>query len=87
MLFFSHAACLAHDPGAGHAERPARLDAVVGALRRAFPADEWREAPMATRDALRRAHAPALIAQVRLPHCALGWWRSTSRRAGEPMTC
>ena len=64
MLFFSHPACLAHDPGTGHAERPARLEAVVGALRRAFPADEWREAPTATRDALQRVHAPALIAQV-----------------------
>jgi len=64
VLFFSHPACLAHDPGATHAERPARLEAVLDALRRAFPADEWRDAPAATRDALLRVHSPALVAQV-----------------------
>lgn len=64
MLFYSHPACFAHDPGPGHAECPARLEAVVGALRAAFPAARWREAPPAPRDALLRVHAPALIAQV-----------------------
>lgn len=31
-LLFSHAACLDHDPGHGHPERPQRLSAVLKAL-------------------------------------------------------
>ena len=64
MLFYTHPACLAHDPGPGHAESPARLRAVLEALGDAFPAVPWREAPPAPRDALRRVHAESLLAQV-----------------------
>jgi acetoin utilization deacetylase AcuC-like enzyme len=64
VLFFTHRACRAHDPGLGHAECPARLDAVLDALRTAYPADEWRDAPPATRPQLLRVHAPRLLAQV-----------------------
>ena len=31
-LLYSHPACLAHDTGSGHPERPDRLRAVLGAL-------------------------------------------------------
>ncbi len=64
MLFYTHSACLAHDPGAGHPECPARLEAVLHAVRTAFPNHSWRDAPRAPRDALRRVHSAALIANV-----------------------
>ena len=64
MRLYTHPACLAHDPGAGHAERPERLSAVTDALRAAFPALPWHEAPAATRDQLRRVHDDALLALV-----------------------
>jgi acetoin utilization deacetylase AcuC-like enzyme len=60
---YSHPACLRHDPGAGHAEQPARLLAVTQALH-SLPGLDWHEAPEATRAQLARVHAPALIAQV-----------------------
>jgi len=61
---YTHAACLRHDPGAGHAERPARLAAVTDALREHLPGLEWHEAPEATRAQLARVHAPRLIERV-----------------------
>lgn len=64
MLLYTHPACLSHDPGAGHPECPARLEAVLHAVRAAFPALAWREAPAASREALRRVHAPALLADI-----------------------
>ena len=64
MRIYTHAACSAHDTGPGHAERPERLAAVTQALRDAFPATEWHEAPRATREQLLRAHAPALLRSV-----------------------
>jgi acetoin utilization deacetylase AcuC-like enzyme len=64
VLFYTHPACLAHDPGAGHPECPARLEAVLHAVRSAFPAHPWREAPRAPRDALLRVHSAALVADL-----------------------
>lgn len=64
MLLYTHPACLQHEPGPGHPECPARLDAVLHAVRAAFPALPWRQAPAAGRDALRRVHTEALVAQV-----------------------
>jgi acetoin utilization deacetylase AcuC-like enzyme len=64
MRVYTHPACLRHDPGAGHAERPARLAAVTDALRAELPTLEWHEAPEATRAQLARAHAPQHIARV-----------------------
>jgi acetoin utilization deacetylase AcuC-like enzyme len=62
MLVYTHPACLAHDTGPAHAERPERLVAVTDALRDAFPdVLDWRESPRATRDQLARAHAPTLL--------------------------
>jgi acetoin utilization deacetylase AcuC-like enzyme len=62
---YTHPACLRHDPGAGHAERPARLSAVTEALRAQLPDQlEWHEAPEATRAQLARVHAPPLLARV-----------------------
>lgn len=64
MLIFTHAACLAHDTGPGHAERPQRLDAVLEALREGVDDLDWREAPRATRAQLLRVHAASLLQSV-----------------------
>jgi acetoin utilization deacetylase AcuC-like enzyme len=64
MRIYSHPACLAHDTGPTHAERPQRLSAVTSALHAAFPQLDWHEAPRASRGQLLRAHTPALLEQV-----------------------
>lgn len=64
---YTHAACLKHDTGPGHAERPQRLSAVTDALRAAFPDLDWREAPRASRAQLLRVHAPSLLDCVLAP--------------------
>ncbi|MEO6155907.1 MAG: histone deacetylase family protein [Thermomonas sp.] len=64
MRIYSHPACLAHDTGPTHAERPERLSAVTDALHAAFPQLDWHEAPRASRGQLLRAHTPALLEQV-----------------------
>lgn len=56
MLVFTHPACLGHDPGPDHPERPARLQAVTSALREAFDDLDWREAPSAKLGDLCRVH-------------------------------
>ncbi|GAB3335703.1 histone deacetylase family protein [Marilutibacter aestuarii] len=64
MRIYSHPACLLHDPGAGHAEQPARLRSVIDALREAFPALDWHDAPCASRGQLLRVHDDGLLALV-----------------------
>ncbi|HVJ37475.1 MAG TPA: histone deacetylase family protein [Stenotrophomonas sp.] len=64
MLVFTHPACLGHDPGPDHPESPARLEAVVSALREQFPELEWREAPLAKLGDLCRVHERELIDSV-----------------------
>ena len=62
---YTHPACLAHDTGPAHAERPERLSAVTQALRDALNGSlDWREAPRATREQLLRAHDPELLQVV-----------------------
>ncbi|MSP81358.1 MAG: histone deacetylase family protein [Alphaproteobacteria bacterium] len=64
-LLFTHAACLDHDPGLRHPERPARLAAVLRALDDpAFRALDRREAPRATMEQLGRVHRPDYVDQV-----------------------
>jgi len=65
MRVYTHAACLAHDSGPAHAERPQRLVAVTEALRAAFGESlDWQDAPRVERDALLRVHAPQLLRTV-----------------------
>jgi acetoin utilization deacetylase AcuC-like enzyme len=64
VLLYTHPACLEHDPGPGHPECPARLEAVLHAVRTAFPGLPWRQAPEATRDMLLRVHTRELVASV-----------------------
>ena len=56
-LLYTHPACLHHDTGRGHPERPERLGAVLDALGTSlFSALDRREAPRATLDQLTRVH-------------------------------
>ncbi len=65
LHIYTHPACMAHDPGAGHPECPARLSAVTDALRAAnLPGTSWHEAPAASNEQLLRAHSPAHVARV-----------------------
>ncbi|HST29116.1 MAG TPA: histone deacetylase family protein [Rudaea sp.] len=65
MLLYTHPACLAHDPGTGHPESPARLRAVLEALDGArFAGLDRREAPEVARAQLARVHADELIDSI-----------------------
>lgn len=62
---FTHPACLGHDPGQSHPERPARLASVLKALSGSeFAALQRREAPLATTEQLHRAHPPRYVEAV-----------------------
>ena len=67
MLAWTHPACLAHDTGPDHPERPARLQVVLDALHRHCPGLEWHEAPAARRGDLCRVHSAEMVDQVLLP--------------------
>ncbi len=57
VALFTHQACIAHDPGAGHAECPERLRAVIEALEHPdFVALLREQAPLATREQLCLGH-------------------------------
>ncbi|MGH6870384.1 MAG: histone deacetylase family protein [Rhizomicrobium sp.] len=61
----THDACLGHVTPEGHPERAARLAAVLRALKtEEFQKLVWFEAPRASREALERAHSPALVGLV-----------------------
>ena len=65
MRVYTHPACLAHETGPGHPERPERLSSVLDALRSHFgDALAWQEAPQASREQLLRVHAPSLVGLV-----------------------
>jgi acetoin utilization deacetylase AcuC-like enzyme len=64
-LLFTHPACLRHDTGRGHPERPARLAAVLARLEgERFAGIDRREAPTASREQLARVHDVALLARI-----------------------
>jgi len=69
MLFFSHPACLEHDPGEGlpgHPERPDRLRAIEGALAaRDWLGWERREAPAASEEELGLVHPASHVEAIR----------------------
>jgi len=64
MIVFTHPACLLHDTGPDHPERPARLEAVLEGLRGNFDDLDWREAPLAKLGDLKRVHGPEHIETV-----------------------
>jgi len=64
-LLYSHDDCLAHDTGANHPERPARLAAVDEALSLVdFVSLDRRNAPMGDRDQIARVHPPEFVDNV-----------------------
>jgi acetoin utilization deacetylase AcuC-like enzyme len=69
MLYFSHPACLEHDPGQGlpgHPERPERLRAIEGALaERDWLGWERREAPAAGEEELLLVHPREHVEAIR----------------------
>ena len=74
-LYFSHPACLEHDPrvhSPGHPDTPERLVALERALgERDWLGWERREAPAADESHLELVHAPAHVARIR-ELCARG---------------
>jgi len=59
---YTHPACLEHDPGRLHPERPARLQAVLAALEGPdFASLERLEAPRAERTQIGRVHDPDFV--------------------------
>src|SRR5262245_54593226 len=61
-FLISHPACLKHETGGGHPERPARLPAILDALGAPeFSSLKRSEAPQAPLDALKRVHAPGYV--------------------------
>jgi acetoin utilization deacetylase AcuC-like enzyme len=65
-LLLTHPACLRHDMGPGHPERPDRLRAVATALAAPQFASLLREeAPLGTDDVIRLAHPQAYIQAIR----------------------
>ena len=64
IQIYTHAACLAHATGPGHAERPERLRTVIHALEAAHPDLDWQQAPQASRGQLLRVHDERLLATV-----------------------
>jgi acetoin utilization deacetylase AcuC-like enzyme len=62
---YTHDACLDHLPGPGHPESPARLEAVLAALRtESFAALRWADAPLGTREQVHRVHDPEYVDAV-----------------------
>jgi acetoin utilization deacetylase AcuC-like enzyme len=70
LRVYTHPACLRHDTGPGHAERPERLTAVVEALGACFATLAWRDAPAASRGQLLRVHDARLLDEVLETHPA-----------------
>jgi acetoin utilization deacetylase AcuC-like enzyme len=65
VALFTHRACLDHDPGPGHPERPDRLRAVLAALEAEEFALLAREtAPQASAEQLARVHPPAYVEAI-----------------------
>ncbi|WP_395683129.1 histone deacetylase family protein [Dokdonella sp.] len=76
VALYTHASCLAHDPGPGHPESPARLAAVLDALDAPrFAALDRRQAPRATRAQLERVHRADLVDDILSNVPATGWCR------------
>ena len=65
LRLYTHPACLLHDPGPEHAERPARLRAVLQALDHDRYATLDRiEAPLVTREQLLRVHSATHVEHI-----------------------
>lgn len=90
ILVVTHPACLAHDPGTGHPEAPARLRAVLDAVDTVAAEGlvEQARAPCVTREALLRVHTPEYLAWLehQIPASGIAWLdadTALSRDSGE----
>ena len=64
-LLYTHPACIGHNPGSMHPERPERLKAVLAALEDpAFAELERREAPAADPEQVARVHPRSFVDQL-----------------------
>ncbi len=64
-LLLTHPACMAHEPGSHHPERPARLEAIQQALEHPDFADlERRKAPIAELAQVARAHSADYVRMI-----------------------
>src|SRR3569833_962382 len=64
-LFVTHPDCIAHDPGAGHPDSPARLSAVVKAMEEPqFRSLIRREAPLGSKADAARVHGERFVEAV-----------------------
>src|ERR1700719_3449295 len=74
-LYFSHPACLEHDPrvhAPAHPDTPERLRAIGRALAvRQWPGWEWREAPAASEAQLELVHSARHVRGI-MDLCAAG---------------
>lgn len=61
---YTHAACLNHYTGTGHAENRERLRAVIDALQASALPLDWQDAPFAAREDILRVHHAALVDRV-----------------------
>jgi acetoin utilization deacetylase AcuC-like enzyme len=81
VALITHEACHRHDPGQGHPERPARLDAVWKALEaEPFALLDRRDAPLAGLDDISRVHDAAFV------RVTMELVPETGRRALDPDT-
>lgn len=65
-LIYTHQACFNHEPGPHHPESPARLEAVLKALKTPEFADAvWREAPLGTFEQVLHIHTPDYVEEVK----------------------
>ncbi len=64
-LLYTHPSSLEHDPGPGHPEQPARMQAILAALEQADLAGVLRrEPPRATREQLERVHDGTFVDRI-----------------------
>lgn len=77
LLILTHADCAAHETGSGHPESPARLRAVLDAIKECTPYFDLivREAPKAERQAVLRVHKPEYVAAIEaaIPNHGISW--------------
>lgn len=63
---YTHQACFEHKPGPHHPESPARLEAVLKALKAPeFDAVIWRDAPLGTDEQVLYIHSPDYLNEVK----------------------
>jgi acetoin utilization deacetylase AcuC-like enzyme len=65
VLLYSHEACLHHDAGVWHPERPERIGAVVRGVHRSGEQVEERTAPAAEIEFLHAIHHPSYVERIR----------------------